>query len=232
MRLSEIYASVQGEGPRVGVPTIFVRFAGCNLKCPGWPCDTQHAIDPALYRHEWKEWGVEQFYDEIRQVTTDCGIRNVCFTGGEPFLQPQDKFRQLVSQLYARGYEMEVFTNGTLPWQSWAIYSLRFIMDWKLSGSGETIEHLGVVMDNASRLTKKDAIKFTIANTSDLEEAYEVWMKLFVDTKVDLPQFFCGPVWNMMEPDQIVDFILSRKLPWRLNIQAHKYIWEASARRT
>jgi len=54
MRLSELYTSIQGEGPRVGQPVQFMRFAGCNLRCPSWPCDTQHAIDAARYRHEWE----------------------------------------------------------------------------------------------------------------------------------------------------------------------------------
>jgi hypothetical protein len=50
--------------------------------------------------------------------------------------------------------------------------------------------------------------------------------------RLDLPEFYCGPVWGKLEPSEVVDFILSNKLPWRLNIQAHKYIWLADARRT
>lgn len=232
MRISEIYTSTQGEGPRVGVPTIFLRFAGCNLKCPGWPCDTQHAIDPKLYRQEWKEFGVEQIFDQIAAEAWGRGARNICFTGGEPFLQSHDMLRQLATRLHGAGHTMEVFTNGTIEWPDWAIYTFRFVMDWKLEGSGEKIEPLDILMKNASRLTIKDAIKFTVASKDDLAEAYSVWRDLFSSTRRDLPEFFCGPVWDTLHPAEVVEWILQHKLPWRLNVQLHKFIWDPEARKT
>jgi len=225
MRISEIYASMQGEGPRVGMPTIFLRFAGCNLKCPGWPCDTQHAIDPKLYRHEWKELGAEQILDNVMTSSWASGAKNVCFTGGEPFLQTHDGLRHLARLLHREGMSLEVFTNGTLEWPDWALYTFKFVMDWKLTGSGEVINALDIIMKNASRLTIKDAIKFTIASEADFKEAYNAWSVWFQGNKLNLPEFYCGPVWGAMSPSRVAQLILDSKLPWRLNIQAHKYIF-------
>ncbi|MHA2264890.1 MAG: 7-carboxy-7-deazaguanine synthase QueE, partial [Candidatus Thorarchaeota archaeon] len=94
MKLSEVYTSVQGEGPRVGVPTTFVRFGGCNLRCPGWGsgslpdgtsvrgCDTIFAVYPE-YRSQWESVSVRQLLERIPPEIT-----NVCITGGEPLIQP------------------------------------------------------------------------------------------------------------------------------------------------
>jgi len=234
MNLSEIYVSTQGESVHVGLPTIFLRFAGCNLKCPGWPCDSQHAIDPALYRKEWKQWGEDQIAEEVLQLANETGAGNVCFTGGEPFLQNLDHLRHLTRLLHAHGLQMEVFTNGTLLWPDWALYTFRTItMDWKLSGSGEKIDTLGIPMSNVKRLTAKDALKFTVASSLDLDEAMRIWLGVTFGQRHDnLPQVYCGPVWDAAKPADVVDFILTNRLPWKLNLQVHKYVWDPEARRT
>src|ERR1700704_2587022 len=96
--LSEVYNSIQGEGPNVGQPTTFVRFAGCNMRCPGWPCDTPYAIDPAIWRYESMKastmWVAEQILD--------LKPRHVCFTGGEPFMQPWEELQELWAKLHTR----------------------------------------------------------------------------------------------------------------------------------
>lgn len=231
MRLSEIYTSTQGEGPRVGVPTTFVRFAGCNLRCPGWACDTQHAIDPKLYRNEWLELGPEQIYERVMNEVARFGIKNVCLTGGEPFLQEHDRLMHLVNMLRLEGLNIEVFTNGTIEWPSRSLYRLSFIMDWKLDGSGEKVSDSDTVWQNAIRLGEDDAIKFTVTSKSDLSQAYSTYqaVKLHISPRV---QVFCGPVWGKFEPAEVVQWILDHKLPWKLNLQVHKYIWNPDARRT
>jgi 7-carboxy-7-deazaguanine synthase len=230
MRLSEVYTSTQGEGPKVGIPTTFVRFAGCNLKCAGWACDTQHAIDPKLYRKDWLELGPEQILEMILDETGKTGARNVCFTGGEPFLQEHDRLLKLISMCAMERLDMEVFTNGTIEWPHRAMHRMNFVMDWKLSGSGENVRESDAVWQNALRLGPKDAIKFTVASDDDLGEAYDTYMR--IQPQVRDVQFFVGPVWGKMEPSVVVDWMLRMGLPWRLNIQAHKYIWPADARRT
>lgn len=233
MRISEIYTSLQGEGPRVGLPTIFLRFAGCNLRCPGWPCDTQHAIDPKVYRGLWKEFGVEQIFDMVMEEYRKTGARNVSLTGGEPFLQEAHLLKSLTQLLRQEGLTLEVWTNGTIKWPDWAMYSLSFIMDWKLKGSGEDINFLEIPMENVTRLTGKDVVKFTVVSEDDLKEAYNVWSNYLTGRNlIDEPQIFCGPVWGKMEPKDVASWILQYKLPWRLNLQLHKYIWNPNARRT
>jgi len=231
MRLSEIYPSMQGEGPRVGTPTVFVRFAGCNLRCPGWPCDTQHAIDPEKYRSEWQALSATSVLGRILEVARSGSITNICLTGGEPFLQSHDELKFLCDELWKQGATVEAFTNGSLLWPEWAMWNIRFVMDWKLQGSGETIAP-DIMMRNVSRMTAKDAIKFTVANDEDLKEAMQIWLRTFqgLERGPLAPQIYCGPVWDAMEPSDVATFILKNHLPWNLNVQVHKYIWNADTR--
>jgi 7-carboxy-7-deazaguanine synthase len=231
MQISEVYTSTQGEGPKVGLPTIFLRFAGCNLKCPGWPCDTQHAIDPRLYRDQWQVRGSQQVAEMVLEESRKTGATNVCFTGGEPFLQNHAHLKELVTDLVTMNpqFEFEVFTNGTLLWPTWAPYRFSFIMDWKLTGSGDASAP-DVMMRNASRLTSKDVIKFTVVDKSDFAEAVAVW-NMYSVRDLREPQVFCGPVFGKCEPSDVASWILESRLPWRLNIQAHKYIFDPDARR-
>src|SRR4051794_1447265 len=122
LRITEVYPSIQCEGPRIGMPTTFLRTAGCNLRCPGWPCDTQHAIDPSIYNDSWQ-----------RQSPTAVALRvdplvaNVCWTGGEPFLQPEVDLRELAQILWTADHEIECFSNGTIAYPDWAIEEIAFI---------------------------------------------------------------------------------------------------------
>jgi 7-carboxy-7-deazaguanine synthase len=216
----------------VGIPTIFVRFAGCNLRCPGWACDTQHAIDPKLYRKEWLELGAEQIFERIMGERERSGARNICFTGGEPFLQEHDRLLSLITMIrLERNLEMEVFTNGTISWPRNAVHRLNFVMDWKLDGSGEEVTDSDIVWQNMLQLRPKDAIKFTVADKNDLAQATTLYNKLRYQIDLGV-QFFVGPVWGKIEPAEVVEWILNNQLPWRLNLQVHKYIWDPEARET
>src|SRR3954453_11653509 len=119
MRLSEVYLSVQGEGPRVGLPTVFVRFAGCNLRCEGWACDTPFAIYPEMYRQDSVLLDPGDIADRILQVANP-GTASICFTGGEPYLQNHDALFELVKILSQHYDQFEVFTNGTIVYPEWA----------------------------------------------------------------------------------------------------------------
>lgn len=233
LRVSEVYQSVQGEGPRVGEPTIFVRFAGCNLRCPGWPCDTPHAIDPARFRDEWETVP----YGQVVERIVDAGgpYHNVCLTGGEPFLQPADDLQLLVTALMGVGFTVfEAFTNGTIEFPDWTQDHIYVVMDWKLSGSGEVADDMRA--KNFMKLDTQDAVKFTIKNYSDFEQAYELWWAL--QSRLDQaqrptwerPQFFYGPVWDKVEPAELVEWAQEAKVPWRLNLQTHNLIWDRTKR--
>src|SRR3954447_7016111 len=109
VRISEIYVSVQGEGPRTGQGTCFVRFGGCNLRCPGWPCDTLYAVDIS-HRREWKRHSDSEVLSSILRICEELSVSNVCLTGGEPFIQPHGALGRIVEGLRGRGISVEAFT--------------------------------------------------------------------------------------------------------------------------
>lgn len=231
MRVSEVYASVQGEGPAVGETTVFLRFGGCNLRCPGWPCDTQHAIDPA-YRKEWKEESPDSLYQRVRTVADLAGARRVTLTGGEPFLQPKEQLRELVSHLGSDGYRLEAFTNGTLDYPDWAVENVSMIMDWKLPGSGE--DHANPTrLENLVRLDESSihhAVKFVCKDLADFYVAVTLWSSLSERIRQSLIWYY-GKVWDGDITDaELAAEIMSAKLPWKLNVQLHNYIWPANER--
>ena len=234
MRLSELYVSVQGEGPRVGKPTIFVRFGGCNLRCALWPCDTPHAIFPEQYRHEWEKVGAEDLVKRITQLAAKHGVENICFTGGEPFLQPKYDINAVISHLDDAGFEMEAFTNGTLAYARNALGKVNLVMDWKLPGSGEEWDNPERLL-NIARLRSRDydghVVKFTIADGSDFARAKQIWEEYLQPqyNKRVLP-VYAGVVWGKLENSQLVDWILEHSLPWKLNVQVHNHVWDRSQR--
>jgi len=232
LRLLEHYPSIQGEGPRTGRPTQFVRFAGCNLRCPKWPCDTPYAIFPKLYRGEQQRVSVNGLYADICKMTAETGAENICLTGGEPMLQPAGAINELIDTLAFYHTPVEMFSNGTLPYTDVVTDYCSVVMDWKLPGSGED-------MDNPIRLANFQAlkeagghvIKFTCRDELDLQHALRLYRKYKMK---DFGLVYCGPVWSgaTVTAADITSFILHNHLPWHLNVQLHKFIWEPDARRT
>lgn len=230
LRTVEVYSSYQGEGPQTGATTTFVRFAGCNLKCPLWPCDTQHAIDPKIFHKTQVEWTPTALVDHVNTFNN----RNVCLTGGEVFLQHPTDLMTFVEQLKADDHFVEVFTNGTLPVSTDFIDNLlinSFIVDYKLPGSGELIEGPTVERYNENRnklvdlLGEEDAVKFTIADAVDFETAVEVYERYLKDVEGS-PQVYAGVVWGALETQELVTWMQTHELPWKLNVQVHKYVWD------
>jgi 7-carboxy-7-deazaguanine synthase len=230
LRVVEIYASFQGEGPNTSRPTVFVRFAGCNFKCPGWPCDTQHAIQPVQFTK------LQKFYDPVdlaREVAA-FKIGNVCLTGGEVFLQNAEalkEFLQALKDFTSHQTNVECFTNGALEWGDVDVVQNidNFILDWKLPGSGEATAYddNGGFRDNLRSLTQLDAIKFTIRDRADYESAkwrYRTDGDLIVSK--DGPKIYAGVVWGALETETLAKWIIEDGLPWNLNVQTHKYVWD------
>lgn len=223
LRLSERYTSVQGEGPNAGLPTQFVRFAGCNLRCPGWPCDTPFAVDPAIWRSDSEPLSAQALVGRIPSWP-----KNICFTGGEPLIQPDVELQELVELLHSKEYRFEMFTNGSKLIPAWALGIVRFMMDWKLPGSGEydSIDP-AVRLENAQRLFRGDGIKFVVAGQTDLDQARQDWQELV--RKGVVAQFWATPVWGV-DPKTVIDYIFMHQLPWKLSLQVHKYIWQPDER--
>jgi 7-carboxy-7-deazaguanine synthase len=157
-------------------------------------------------------------------VCEEDGAHNVCFTGGEPFMQPDGELHELAKILNGHGYDMEVFTNGSYRFRSW-VHGLQVMMDWKLAGSGESMNHRAERTWNAGELKTTDGIKFVVKTVNDLDEAMRVAEVL--KTKA---QYWVGAAWGHIRDDFIVDYIKHYKLPWRLNVQTHKYVWEPTQR--
>lgn len=234
LKVNEIYSSIQGEGPNAYKPTTFVRFGGCNLRCPGWGrgqlpdgvwvdgCDTIHAVYPE-FRHEWKSMEPGEILDHI-----DPTIQLVCFTGGEPLIQPKSKLHDLAMLIYERGQVIEMFTNGTQILPEWINQGRSYIiMDYKLNGSGE---HGHFNNLNLGLLRPQDVIKFVCLDTDDIEQAVEVqtWMKKY--TKA---QFSMGVVWDtpFISEGELATIVTRELTEVDLNIQLHKHIWDPSERK-
>lgn len=235
LRLSEHYTSIQGEGPRVGTLTQFVRFAGCNMRCPGWPCDTQHAIDPNIWRHQSEKIDPYELAKRIHTEAHNTGAFNICLTGGEPFLQPHNELFQTIESLAhpSHVYSFEAFTNGSFAFPNWTkdpLIDMRFIMDWKLVGSGESQTALDTREQNALFLGTDDIIKFVIKDVSDFTYAMGTARRL--QRAGFKGEFSIGAAWGSAVTEKdVVDFMIQNKLrDWILNVQIHKYIWPPDER--
>jgi 7-carboxy-7-deazaguanine synthase len=206
--------------------TQFVRFAGCNLRCPGWPCDTPYAVKPKLYREEQVEITPRNLSERIIKEAHSTGARNVCITGGEPLLQNHDDLEDLLSlcRLAIPVLGFEVFTNGTRP-----IFGLdaTFVMDWKLPSSQEDPYHKTRIANIDSIDMFGNAIKFVVSDLRDLEVARLLWIQYLKETIIEI---YVGSVWGKNFEPQILEFVKGYHLPWRLNVQVHNYVYGAQKR--
>lgn len=224
LRLNEHYTSIQGEGPNVGKLTQFFRFSGCNMRCPGWPCDTPYAIFPHLYKEDPK-WSSEHLVNMAFEGMASTGAAHVCLTGGEPFLQDHLQLGDLIRGLRAFGFTIDIFTNGSFLFPSWVtLEGITINFDWKLGGSGEA--HTGIEnrFQNLELLKQKDAVKFVIKNYDDFQQAVN-WTSEYFPHGTPF-EVFVGRMWDTEITDaDLVEWVKQEKKPWRLNIQTHKLIW-------
>ena len=202
MRICEIFNSIQGEGLTMGAPTVFVRAVGCNLRC-SW-CDTGYSF----------EGGTEMTVDEIVDRVGDCF--RVCFTGGEPMLQPDAV--ELIDRLVGKGIQVVLETNGSVDLSGVPNDPLVMIsMDIKCPSSGMTDR---MRWENLSLLKPKDQLKFVIRDQADLDFAVG-----FVRShRIPCPVIF-GPVGGTGRLEWLVDRVLKEHLDVRVLPQLHKIIW-------
>jgi 7-carboxy-7-deazaguanine synthase len=211
LTITEIYASIQGESSFAGQPCTFVRLTACDLRC-AW-CDTVYAFT------EGRKQLLEDIVAEVRQV----GLPLVELTGGEPLLQKN--VIPLMQRLLDEGYTVLLETGGHVSIAA-VPAGVHRIVDVKCPGSGESGS---MHWDNLDLLTPRDEVKFVIADRADFEYAREV------TTTHDLAQrcaaVHFSPAWNLVDPAHLAEWILEARLPVRLQLQQHKYIWEPAARR-
>ncbi|MCS1351582.1 radical SAM protein [Mechercharimyces sp. CAU 1602] len=219
----EIFETVEGEGLKTGYPTTFIRLYNCNLRCT-W-CDTPYSYAP----HK------PEYTATVTEIMTDVDSyqnRYICLTGGEPLLYTE-KALILIQQLAERPYieDIHIETNGAIdltPFHQWRIQhpqgdKVRFIMDFKLSKSGERTRML---MRNFEDLLARDEVKFVISDREDFVEALET-----VTHEVKEGEILFSPEWTSLSPQTLVEWMLaSNQKQIRLNLQTHKYIWHPDQR--
>lgn len=209
MRVTEIFYSIQGESSFVGQPCVFIRLTGCPLRCT-W-CDTEYAF----------YGGDEQPIEEILAKVDSYGCRLVEVTGGEPLAQP-DAFR-FITKLCDRGYDVLIETSGAID-TARVDARAHVILDVKCPASGMSDR---MHWPNLARLTRKDEAKFVVANRSDYE-----WSRRVVGEHglADRCTVLMSPVFGSLEPRQLAEWVLTDRLPVRLQLQLHKLIWAPDMR--
>lgn len=204
--LAEIFYSLQGESSFAGFPCIFIRLAGCNLRCNY--CDTTFAFETKF------SLSVDEIIEKIEEYLP---VNLVEITGGEPLLQ--DEVYKLFQALHKKKFTLLLETNGSLSLEKVPDYVIK-IVDVKCPESGEEGSFL---MENFRFIApEKDEIKFVITNKWD----YEWAKKLIFRFKIFEYRIIFSPVAEILEPHFLADWIIADKLPVRFQIQLHKYFWK------
>lgn len=199
MLICEIFYSLQGEGRNQGAPCLFIRTAGCNLRCR-W-CDTEYALSG----------GTEMDAGAILEEVSRVSPRLVCITGGEPLLQA-DALLPLVTELAKRGITVEIETNGTIDFSRLQPCA-SVCMDVKCPSSGMESD-----LSLLRKIRKEDSVKFVVSGEEDCRYAQEVLSLCPVEAEV-----FFSPVHGA-DTAPIIRFVLKSGLPVRFQIQLHKVI--------
>ena len=205
LKVNEIYLSVQGESSYTGLPCVFVRLTGCNLRCI-W-CDTAYAF------YEGKSMSIDEIVGKVKNF----GVKLIEITGGEPLMQ--ENVYPLMNGLIEKGFQVLLETGGSLSLEKVPRNIIK-IMDIKCPGSGE---HKNNNLDNLKFLETKDEVKFVILNRHDYEWSRDLIHKYKIH---EIAHILISPVYDKLELKEIVKWILEDKLPVRLQTQLHKAIWD------
>jgi 7-carboxy-7-deazaguanine synthase len=229
MFITEIFKSIQGEGTRAGLPCIFVRLTGCNLRCT-W-CDTAYAF------HGGKQMPVSEIMQRVDELTGRAenqmgalaAVPLVELTGGEPLLQ--EEIYPLADQLLSAGYTVMIETSGErfvgrLPRE------VIKIVDVKCpdSGAADTFN-----LQNLAAVDAKDEIKFVVSSRRDYEFARDFTAQHDLARRVRQVLFspsFADPAgkWDGLEARTLVEWMLADGLPVRLGLQLHKFVWDPATK--
>ncbi len=209
MKVCEIFVSIQGESTYAGLPCVFVRMTGCNLRCVY--CDTTYAY----------EKGIEMSEDEIIERVKNYGINLVEITGGEPLLQRD--VLSLMERLLDNGFTVLLETNGSESIQN-VDKRVVIIMDIKTPKSG-MFEKMDLL--NLKYIKPDDEIKLVVMDREDYE-----WVKEFIKdyALADKCKILLSPAYGTLLPEDLSKWIIEDRLPVRLNLQLHKYIYGADKR--
>jgi 7-carboxy-7-deazaguanine synthase len=209
MRITEIYQSIQGESSYAGLPCVFVRTTGCDLRC-SW-CDSEFTFTG----------GTTMSLDEVMAEVEKYDCKLVELTGGEPLLQKESN--QLATRLLDAGHTVLIETGGHRDISKLDPRVIR-IMDLKCPDSGECEKNLWA---NIAHLRPIDEVKFVIASRKDYEWTLQTIREHQLEDRVGI---LISTVFGAVKAEQVVDWMLADKLRARFQLQLHKYIWEPNAR--
>jgi 7-carboxy-7-deazaguanine synthase len=209
MRITEIYQSIQGESSFTGLPCVFVRTTGCDLRCK-W-CDSEFTFTGG------SAMTLDQIMDQVAGY--DCNL--VELTGGEPLLQPE--IYDLTTRLCDAGHTVLIETGGHRDVSSLDPRAIR-IMDLKCPDSGECERNL---WSNLAHLRAVDEVKFVLASRPDYEWARSIIREHRLEDRVNV---LISTAYGLLSPRVAVEWMLEDKLRARFQLQAHKYIWAPDTR--
>jgi 7-carboxy-7-deazaguanine synthase len=204
LKVTEIFHSLQGEADTAGMPTVFVRLTGCPLRCRY--CDTEYAF----HGGEW--WELDALIGRVREL----GARYVCVTGGEPLAQRN--CLELLSRLCDAGFRVSLETSGALSLEG-IDPRVVCVVDVKTPGSREEARNR---YEELARLKRQDLVKFVICDRADYEWSRAKLRELALDERCSV---LFSPSHEQLAARQLADWILEDRLPVRLQIQLHKYLW-------
>jgi 7-carboxy-7-deazaguanine synthase len=204
VKLTEIFLSIQGESDSVGWPTVFVRLTGCPLRCHY--CDTAYAF----HGGEW--FALDAVLERVASYST----RHVCVTGGEPLAQKG--CTQLLTALCDAGYEVSLETSGAIDISKVDPRVTR-VVDVKSPASGEVTRNR---LQDLSLLRKKEQIKFVICDRADYEWARDLVRERSLH---EMCTVLFSPSYQQLLAHELAQWVLDERLPVRLQVQLHKYLW-------
>jgi len=225
MQITEIYKSIQGESTHAGLPCVFVRLTGCNLRC-SW-CDSEYTFTGG------HRMTMEEVFEEVVQISPGGGLVEI--TGGEPMLQEREVV-PLMQHLLEDGYQILLETSGERPLEKVPAGVIK-IVDVKCPNSGEADTFR---MENLETLATHDEIKFVLSSRADYEFAREFTKRHRLAERVKAVLF--SPAFRkdatgardsshcLLDPRELAEWMIADNAPARLGLQLHKFIWDPAVK--
>jgi 7-carboxy-7-deazaguanine synthase len=225
MQITEIYKSLQGESTYAGLPCVFIRLTGCNLRC-SW-CDSEYTFQGGRKATQ------EEVLTEVKRISPRGGLVEI--TGGEPMLQERELV-PLMRQLLDAGYRVLLETSGERPLERVPAEVIK-IVDVKCPDSGEADTfHL----ENLKALTPQDEVKFVLSGRRDYEFARDFVRQHDLAARANAVLF--SPAFRkdatgardsshcLLDPQDLAEWMLADDVPARLGLQLHKFIWDPAVK--
>lgn len=225
MQITEIYKSLQGESTYAGLPCVFVRLTGCNLRC-SW-CDSEYTFSGG------RKMDLEEVLGEVLRLSPDGGLVEI--TGGEPMLQEREVV-PLMQRLLDGGYKVLLETSGERCLERVPSGVIK-IVDVKCPDSGEGNTFC---MENLETLTGLDEVKFVLSSRADYEFAREFTQRHSLARRVNAVLF--SPAFRkdatgsrdsshcLLDPQELAEWMIRDNVPARLGLQLHKFIWDPAVK--